>query len=172
MKARSLRDTEWNHPTNGSSWNTQHRHLQHQLPFYQKTSPQHSHLQETTRSISFPKINSIADGTCYEATPRQSVPSSSVLMGNTLLLLVSLFAFMRELMVAADKLIKLWDSRTGEFIQNFEGHTKGISDIAWSSNSTLLASGSDDKTVRLWDVNTVISYLPHLLTSRENASRR
>jgi COMPASS component SWD3 len=75
-------------------------------------------------------------------------------------------------MVAADKLIKLWDSRTGEFIQNFEGHTKGISDIAWSSNSTLLASGSDDKTVRLWDVNTVISYLPHLLTSRENASRR
>ena len=58
-------------------------------------------------------------------------------------------------MIAADKLIKLWDSRTGEFIQNFEGHTKGISDIAWSSNSTLLASGSDDKTVRLWDLNTV-----------------
>jgi COMPASS component SWD3 len=58
-------------------------------------------------------------------------------------------------MIAADKLIKLWDSRTGEFRQNLEGHTKGISDIAWSSSSDLLASGSDDKTVRLWDVNTV-----------------
>ena len=66
-------------------------------------------------------------------------------------------------MIAADKLIKLWDSRTGEFIQNFEGHTKGISDIAWSSNSTLLASGSDDKTVRLWDVNTVSLCRSYLL---------
>lgn len=61
----------------------------------------------------------------------------------------------RVLIEAADKLIKLWDSRTGEFVQNFEGHTKGISDIAWSSSSDLLASGSDDKTVRLWNVTTV-----------------
>jgi len=59
------------------------------------------------------------------------------------------------LTVAADKLVKLWDSRSGEFVQNFEGHTKGISDIAWSASSELLASGSDDKTVRLWNVNTV-----------------
>jgi COMPASS component SWD3 len=58
-------------------------------------------------------------------------------------------------MIAADKLIKLWDSRTGEFLYNFEGHTKGISDVAWSSSSDLLASASDDKTVRLWNVNTV-----------------
>ena len=71
-------------------------------------------------------------------------------------------------MIAADKLIKLWDSRTGEFIQNFEGHTKGISDIAWSSNSTLLASGSDDKTVRLWDVNTVLPIYHWTLIFREN----
>jgi COMPASS component SWD3 len=63
-----------------------------------------------------------------------------------------------SLIKAADKLIKLWDARTGEFIQNFEGHTKGISDIAWSSSSDLLASGSDDKTVRLWNVNTVLSF--------------
>lgn len=58
-------------------------------------------------------------------------------------------------MIAADKLIKLWESCTGEFVQNLEGHTKGISDIAWSSSSDLLASGSDDKTVRLWNVATV-----------------
>ena len=86
---------------------------------------------------------------------------------------ISLSLCERELIVAADKLIKLWDSRTGEFIQNFEGHTKGISDIAWSSNSTLLASASDDKTVRLWDVNTVLSYfwIVEILRLRENVSR-
>src|SRR5271155_3340068 len=68
------------------------------------------------------------------------------------------------LILAADKLIKLWDSRTGEFIQNYQGHTKGISDIAWSPTSDLLASGSDDKTVRLWNVNTVIFFPIRQLT--------
>jgi len=74
-------------------------------------------------------------------------------MENILLLLVYMTIEFTD--IAADKLIKLWDSTTGEFIQNFEGHTKGISDIAWSSSSDLLASGSDDKTVRLWNVATV-----------------
>lgn len=35
------------------------------------------------------------------------------------------------------------------------GHTEGISDIAWSSASELLASASDDKTIRIWDVESV-----------------
>jgi WD40 repeat protein len=73
-------------------------------------------------------------------------------------------------MIAADKLIKLWNSRTGEFVQNFEGHTKGISDIAWSSSSDLLASGSDDKTVRLWNVDTVEPPIGRI-NSRLNVSK-
>jgi len=34
------------------------------------------------------------------------------------------------------------------------GHTRGINDLAWNPVSPLLASASDDKTVRLWDVDT------------------
>jgi len=56
---------------------------------------------------------------------------------------------------AADKLIKIWDTYTGDIIKTLHGHSGGISDVAWSSEGDFLASASDDKTVRIWDVNLV-----------------
>lgn len=32
---------------------------------------------------------------------------------------------------------------------------QGISDVAWSSDSNLLASASDDKTLKIWDMSSV-----------------
>lgn len=32
---------------------------------------------------------------------------------------------------------------------------QGISDVAWSSDSNLLVSASDDKTLKIWDLNSV-----------------
>jgi len=32
------------------------------------------------------------------------------------------------------------------------GHTEGISDIAWASDSRYICSGSDDKSIKIWDV--------------------
>lgn len=52
-------------------------------------------------------------------------------------------------------MIKLWDAENGDIIHTFEGHSEGISDVAWSSNGEFLASASDDKTVRLWSLETV-----------------
>ena len=47
---------------------------------------------------------------------------------------------------------------------SLEGHLAGISTIAWSPDSKSLASGSDDKSIRLWDVSTVSSApFPYLL---------
>lgn len=64
---------------------------------------------------------------------------------------------------AADKFIKLWDADTGDIIHTFEGHTEGVSDIAWAGNGDFLASASDDKTVRLWSMESVRE-LPHRAT--------
>ncbi|THH06366.1 hypothetical protein EW145_g4139 [Phellinidium pouzarii] len=58
---------------------------------------------------------------------------------------------------ASDKLIKLWDAYTGEFLRTLTGHTEGVSDIAWSSKGELIASASDDKTIRIWDVDAGVT---------------
>ena len=50
---------------------------------------------------------------------------------------------------------KIWSPETGEFIRNLAGHTEGLSDVAWSSDSQSLATASDDTTVRIWDVESV-----------------
>jgi WD40 repeat protein len=61
--------------------------------------------------------------------------------------------------LANDKAVKIWSPFTGELIRNLNGHTKGLSDIAWSADSVYLASASDDHTIRLWDVDSVSSRL-------------
>lgn len=55
---------------------------------------------------------------------------------------------------AADCTIKIWDAKTGELAHTLEGHLAGISTLAWSPDSKVLATGSDDKLIRLWDIST------------------
>lgn len=57
--------------------------------------------------------------------------------------------------IANDRVVKIWSPVTGELIRNLNGHTKGLSDIAWSADSVYLASASDDHTIRMWDVDSV-----------------
>jgi len=51
--------------------------------------------------------------------------------------------------------VKIWSPHTGELVRNLNGHTKGLSDIAWSNDSVYLASASDDTTIRVWEIDTV-----------------
>ena len=36
----------------------------------------------------------------------------------------------------------------------FEGHEEGVNSVAFSPNGDLLASGSHDETIKLWDVES------------------
>ena len=52
--------------------------------------------------------------------------------------------------------IRLWEVATGENIATFWGHPTDIQDLAFSPDGTLLASGSFDSTLLLWDLKSVI----------------
>lgn len=53
--------------------------------------------------------------------------------------------------------IQLFDIRTGENIATFLGHPTDIQCLAFSPDSTILASGSFDHTILLWDLKPYLS---------------
>ena len=52
--------------------------------------------------------------------------------------------------------VRLWDIRTGENIATFLGHPTDIQCLTFSPDSTLLASGSYDGTILLWDLKPYV----------------
>ena len=58
--------------------------------------------------------------------------------------------------------IRLWEVATGENIATFWGHPTDVQDLAFSPDGTLLASGSFDGTILLWDMKPYLSPIdPH-----------
>lgn len=55
---------------------------------------------------------------------------------------------------ASDKTVRIWDAYTGEYLFSLVGHSLGISDVAWSPDSSMLATASDDMTSCLWMSDT------------------
>src|SRR5262249_51021586 len=54
-----------------------------------------------------------------------------------------------------DYTVRLWDVATGREVGTLEGHTGTVSNVAFSSNGSLLVScGNNDQTVRVWEVST------------------
>ena len=53
-----------------------------------------------------------------------------------------------------DNAIRIWDARTGDHLHTLEGHTDGVSSVAFFPGVPILASGSYDNSVRIWDART------------------
>ncbi|MYA99885.1 hypothetical protein F4X90_09455 [Candidatus Poribacteria bacterium] len=52
--------------------------------------------------------------------------------------------------------IRIWEVATGEHIHTFWAHSTDVQDVAFSPDSTLLASGSFDGTILLWDMKPFV----------------
>ncbi|NJL22288.1 MAG: hypothetical protein HC895_18045 [Leptolyngbyaceae cyanobacterium SM1_3_5] len=59
-----------------------------------------------------------------------------------------------ELLISAgrDRLIKLWDWPKQKEVGSIAAHTQGVNAIAFSPTGQQFASGSADKTVKLWSI--------------------
>ena len=54
----------------------------------------------------------------------------------------------------ADQHVKLWDTITGELITTFTAHIGFIEYLAFSTDGSMLASASQDGTIKYWNINT------------------
>ncbi|HEY9810405.1 MAG TPA: NB-ARC domain-containing protein [Halomicronema sp.] len=53
---------------------------------------------------------------------------------------------------SSDHTVKIWEPLTGECIKTLEGHRDIVQTIAFCPNGGLVASGSADRTIRLWNL--------------------
>jgi WD40 repeat protein len=47
-------------------------------------------------------------------------------------------------------MIKIWDFASGIAFENLTGHGDAVMEVKWSPDASMLASASDDRTVKLW----------------------
>lgn len=54
--------------------------------------------------------------------------------------------------VCVDGNVRLWDSRSGECVRTFRGHSDAIQSLSFSANRDYLVSASIDGTARVFEV--------------------
>ena len=69
-----------------------------------------------------------------------------------------------------DKKIKIWDGKTGKFLNTCHGHVGSVYQLAWSADSSFLVSSSKDSTLKLWNAKdtTSLKKAMHTLPGHED----
>ena len=55
---------------------------------------------------------------------------------------------------AADKFVKVFETRTGKQVRSFEGHTHQVLGVSWKADGSLLASAGADNQIKVWNFET------------------
>ena len=58
----------------------------------------------------------------------------------------------RYLAASSSNTVRLWIVETGEAWATLKGHSNLVSSVAFLDGGRTLASGSQDRTVKLWDI--------------------
>lgn len=51
---------------------------------------------------------------------------------------------------SCDRTVLIWDMRTGQFVQSFDGHESDVNSVRFHPSGDAVATGSDDATVRFF----------------------
>ncbi|XP_063238136.1 WD repeat, SAM and U-box domain-containing protein 1-like [Bacillus rossius redtenbacheri] len=103
----------------------------------------------------------------WRVTAVECVPWRSLLGHGGSVMCVRFSAVTGELLAstATDKTARLWNTYTGECVHVLEGHDSLVTACAFSGDSSLLATGSMDKSIILWE-------LPQQLVFQSQAAGR
>eukprot|EP00730_Choanoeca_flexa_P014756 TRINITY_DN656_c0_g1_i1.p1 TRINITY_DN656_c0_g1~~TRINITY_DN656_c0_g1_i1.p1 ORF type:complete len:499 (+),score=85.34 TRINITY_DN656_c0_g1_i1:77-1498(+) len=111
---------------------------------------------DVTRGYDEKLVSASEDNTLYLWNPVTEKKPITRMTGHQKGINYVLYSPDGRLIVSAsfDKSAKLWDGKTGTFLQTFRAHVGPVYRCTWGPDSRLLITASEDSTIKLWNVKS------------------